>query len=424
MSIPGFNDASLSEHINKFLTPSKEISDRSRLIGRERQLKNIERELYSPGRHIFIFGERGVGKTSLAQTSANSITSEVGKKIYLPCGSETTFSEIITTILEDIQSPSQAAFRKRSFSGSLPTGFGTLGASIGEAPNENIQTISSITGAVRLLGQAARNINGPLVVVIDEIDRMATSERTKFAELIKNASTEAENIHFILCGIGANVEELIGEHLSSARMIEPVEVPRLTPGQIIEIITNATEDIDFEVHREFLIRISVVSDGFPHFAHLIGSCLLWSVHDDPNEVKNCHSQHFKEALKSAIQKTESSLQLAYQKATEKTRRKDDYEEALWALADKVETRRQVASVYNESYIRINRIRGVAPTLSREEFNRRLHPLTKESHANVLVSHGSGYFSFRENIMRGYVRLRAEQQGVRLVDDPSPSTAAH
>ena len=55
-------------------------------------------------------------------------------------------------------------------------------------------------------------------------------------------------------------------------------------------------------------------------------------------------------------------------------------------------------------------------LTREQFNHRLLSLGKESHGRVMVGHGSGWFSFRENIMRGYVRLRAEEQHLELGRD--------
>jgi hypothetical protein len=99
----------------------------------------------------------------------------------------------------------------------------------------------------------------------------------------------------------------------------------------------------------------------------------------------------------------------------KTKHTQDYEEALWALADTSSTRRQLSEVYDWSYKRITRkrLRGM---LTKEQLNQRLLALRKDSHGSVLVGHGSGWYSFRENILRGYVRLKAENEGVELGKD--------
>ena len=52
-------------------------------------------------------------------------------------------------------------------------------------------------------------------------------------------------------------------------------------------------------------------------------------------------------------------------------------------------------------------------LPREAFNHRLLNLRQENDRRVLVGHGAGWFSFRENIMRGHVRLRAEERGISI-----------
>jgi uncharacterized protein len=52
-------------------------------------------------------------------------------------------------------------------------------------------------------------------------------------------------------------------------------------------------------------------------------------------------------------------------------------------------------------------------LTRNQLNQRYLSMRKESHARIVAGFGSGWFAFRENIMRGYVRLRAESQEIDL-----------
>ena len=52
------------------IRPAQPIDDPQLLKGRDAKLREIERAFNSRGMHIFIHGDRGVGKTSLALTAA------------------------------------------------------------------------------------------------------------------------------------------------------------------------------------------------------------------------------------------------------------------------------------------------------------------------------------------------------------------
>lgn len=108
MTIANFNEAQLEEVLASHFSPSQEIRDPDRLIGRERDLTQIRRALASPGRHVFIYGERGVGKTSLAITAGKVAATEDKNFIYVPCGQDTTFYEVIATIAKSTLNGTQA----------------------------------------------------------------------------------------------------------------------------------------------------------------------------------------------------------------------------------------------------------------------------------------------------------------------------
>jgi hypothetical protein len=53
------------------------------------------------------------------------------------------------------------------------------------------------------------------------------------------------------------------------------------------------------------------------------------------------------------------------------------------------------------------------TLTKTQFSNRLNRLKTERHGQIIVGRGAGWYEFRENIVRGYVRLRAENEGIQL-----------
>ena len=59
------------ERLNELVSPAQPIQSIENLQGRTKELARIEKALFAPGRHIFIYGDRGVGKSSLAAAAAN-----------------------------------------------------------------------------------------------------------------------------------------------------------------------------------------------------------------------------------------------------------------------------------------------------------------------------------------------------------------
>jgi hypothetical protein len=57
-------------------------------------------------------------------------------------------------------------------------------------------------------------------------------------------------------------------------------------------------------------------------------------------------------------------------------------------------------------------------MTREQLNKRLLSLRTTAHGEIVVGHSSGFYSFRDSMLRGYVRLKAEAEGIELIPDPA------
>ena len=107
-----------------------------------------------------------------------------------------------------------------------------------------------------------------------------------------------------------------------------VKLERLAWEPRFEMIMTAAVALEITVDETTKIRIARVSDGFPHFIHLVCEKLFWAVYED----KNMHAtpDHFEIAINSAVSVSEPHLKTPYEKATQNY--SNDCEPILWAVA--------------------------------------------------------------------------------------------
>lgn len=419
MSIRNCDQDHLKEVLSKRLTPSAHITTPERLFGRDKKLTQIERAFNSSGRHIFIYGDRGVGKTSLALTAAYLHQNTSEEPVYALCGEDSTFSSVLYAVGANalpLKERMETTGSPMTISGAIP-GLASGSYQAGQKPMASFGPPKDINSAVDIVRYINSRRNGTTIVVIDELERIKDhSEKMKIAEFVNSISSVQDQTKFILSGIGSTVEELLGNHPSAARKLEAIELDPISHDQLWNIINAVANDLGVGVGNEFLIRSGILSDGFPHYVHLIAENLFWAMFDDQQDCPVAQTEHFKQAVRGTLERTDVEHKSNYRLATQKTKNTLDYELALWALADRTETQRQVTPIYEDSYRRIaSDVVDYAP-LSKSALNGRLLNLRKETHGKVLIGYGSGWFGFRENIMRGYVRLMAESRGIQLARD--------
>jgi uncharacterized protein len=418
MALQNLKEAEFRSILETYLTPSGSIKTPERLFGRQRFLTQVERALASQGRQVLIYGDRGVGKTSLALTAAYLITHVETTPIWVTCSEKTEFEDVIQAIGRRSISSAENFELHGNAGGAGIQAFG-MGANFArkQPPKIVFERPNNLNECLEIVRYVSDHSSGKRVVVIDEMERISSKdEREKFAEFIKNVPEVGDNLKFIFCGIGSTVNELIGAHPSAGRVLETIQLPRLNHDDLWRIIETVGQKLGVTVDREMLIRIGQLSDGFPHYVHLVGESMFWSINDDTEVVTQVQKRHFADGIKGAIERAEALLRQQYDIATLKSKLREDYEETLWALADTTSDSRQVKEIFEWSYKRIVRLKTGKAVLSREMFNQRLLALKKPSHGSVVTNFGSGWFGFRENILRGYVRLKAEEEGIELGRD--------
>ena len=98
MSIHGFDQESFVHKLVEVVFSSGPIRSIEHLFGREEYLTQIERALFLPGRNVFIYGDRGVGKSSLGATAAYQYQSTDAQPIFVSGSIDDTFKSIVANI--------------------------------------------------------------------------------------------------------------------------------------------------------------------------------------------------------------------------------------------------------------------------------------------------------------------------------------
>jgi len=397
------------------LSPSRPLHSEEFLRGREEQLSGIKKALYQPGRHILIHGFRGVGKSSLAQTAAFSV-SRGADPIIVGCDTKSTFRSVVRDLFNDAVNKNPQVERRIKEAGG---GFSGLGLNFGgkSATQEagEVGEPSSANDAIRLMQFLCNSYAPEPVFVVDEFDQIKDKrEQENFTSFIKQVSDKHVPVRFIFCGIGESVDAIMEAHGSADRYFHTVGLGQLPWEARFEIVTTAADRLGIEIDENTLIRIARISDGFPHYVHLISEKLFWQVYEGDTDGAVTGTL-FEAAMTDAAAAMEMKLKGPYEKATQKY--SNDYETILWAAADGHELRRRSSDIY-ESYCRIMQDRN-PDALDRAKFNQRINSLKQRSHASILTGTRAGWYEFTEKVIRGYVRLRAEQEGVVLeVDHPA------
>jgi len=419
--ILSLDEEGFGQRIHTVLFPSGPIESREFLFGRDADLDRIRRALMAPARQIFIYGERGVGKSSLANAAAAQCQSSDAHPIHVSGSSTATFSTIVGELLRATNmEPSGSVTKKRS---------GQVKVSVLEVGGHNEVTTPAATPPLDINEAAARldaafkAYSTQTVAVIDEFDGIPDlAERNKFAELLKALGDKRSSAKLIFTGVATSLDELLQSHGSAQRQIEPIELGRIDYHPRLEIIKKALEAFDLYADDSVIYRIASVSNGFPYYVHLLTEHLLWKWFEG-ERTQEVTMEHLHEAFRGATNAVHVDLRRPYDKAV-KGREHAEY--ALWATADAYDLDRH-SDVIWQSYRQICDTLDVEP-YEKPKFLAQLRKLKDPSHESILESvPNRRLYKFREAMVRGYVRMAAACKNIDLDDqnfDYPPQVRVH
>lgn len=296
--------------------PAKEISDPKRFAGRRQELE-AGAELLAAKDHVFIYGPRGIGKSSLARqleliAKGNS---ELLQEIDSPLKEMSfSFATCFLTRDESVNNINQLLYRLM-IDGSGFGKFQNLFAEFGEVGtySQGQQLDAKLVSDFWKRATAiAESSSDGLIIFIDEFELIQHHEG--FSSLLKAAPS---GVIFAVTGIATTERELVRDHRSIERQLTTGKLPvsPMAPTELLSVLATAEELVKHEIvyadeTKNELIRIVA---GQPYLLHLIGRESLLNAFRE--KKKNISLNDLNLALSEiAIRKTDSELEDQYLKA--------------------------------------------------------------------------------------------------------------
>lgn len=371
-------------------TPGTSIKEQDLFAGRTEQIDKLSQRIRLAGSHAVIYGERGVGKSSLVNIFRYVGDDRPGGIQYIRVAATVgdTYRDVINKIFKRMLVDQEGERVRLS----------------------DIYEGKEITPDDVLLEFENFAKTTTPIIVIDEFDRISDHRsKVQVSDTVKLISDEAVSATFFIVGVSDAVEDLLTGHESIGRAIAEIEMPRMSDEEITDIIQSRLRRVGMRISGQALWNCVFVSKGLPHYAHLLGLHAMQAACD--RSSLSIQDEDIEEATKRALQEANQSIKETYEKAIHSERRDNIFREVLTAcaLAQKDPLGRFSAK---SVAARLSEITGM--TYEVPAFSYHLNEFCEARRGGILQKSGQTrkfMFRFKEALMEPYVLLEALRQSI-------------
>ena len=387
--------AQLRLSVGQAFSPAAPVSRRDLFAGREEQLEMLVDVVFEMGQHAIVYGERGVGKTSLASILTLVFADQPGRlPIRINCDAGDDYDSLWRKVIDELEIGLDATGQD------MPLARKALERALHKpklAP----------TDVARVLKQVGQYVEP--IIIIDEFDTCSTERATRFfADTVKTMSDQLVPATMVLLGIADSLDELLAEHASVSRALVHVHMPRMSVSELKDIVKRGLDQLTMDIEEDALDLIARLSQGFPHFTHLLAQSAARSAIDAERPLVTL--EDVDAATRKMSGRIETWIHDAYEKAT-MTSHDSIYAQVLLASA--------LAPVDHRGYFAAADVKTpmtgiMGKTYDIPSFIRQLNALSEEDRGPVLVKTGTERkhrYRFVEPQMEPYVIIRSMSDGL-------------
>ncbi len=243
--------------IRDAFTPSQPVNERAMFAGRRDLLENLIVAIEDQRLHFVLYGDRGIGKTSILHVLSDLAGDADYLVCYISCGERMSFTDFARRIAQRIP----LLFHGDYAPGSAEIESGQHLSDILPKGEVDVSTFGEILGKVS---------DTRVLMLLDEFDRVETDEfRRSIAELIKTLSDRAAPAQVVIAGVAPDLAELIAQIPSIRRNVLGVLVPNMTDEEVGEMLAIAERKTGLTFTAEARELIGLASLGLPYLVGLV-----------------------------------------------------------------------------------------------------------------------------------------------------------
>lgn len=394
--------------VSEVFTPSAPISRRDLFAGRTQQMEDLVDTVYERGQHAVIYGERGVGKTSIA-TVMNRVFDghETQLGVRVNCDSSDTYGQLWRKVFEQIESLT-------------PTFFDPQDEGAARRVLEEVRSREELVPNDVRRVLAALALTKECVIFIDEFDTLRDAAASRlFADTIKMLSDQLVPATLVLIGVADDLDELIEEHGSVRRALVQIHMPRMSNDELRQIVEQGLGLLNMKCTPQALDRITHLSQGFPHYTHLLAQAAARTAIDGDRSLVELPDVD--KAIDRVVDRVHQSIRESYETATA-GQSPLTYQRVLAAaaLAERDDRGFFTSAAVKEAHGRITESAGDGRVL------RHLNAFCEEQRDAALQRKGGDQrvrFRFTDPLLQPYVVMKALQTGIidgDTLDDFAPA----
>ncbi len=385
--------------LGEVFRPSAPIDDAELFAGRNHELFSVVEAMQSAGQHAVIYGERGVGKTSLARVAMQTVRGTLTLRIN--CDSNDTYDALWLKVLDELEIYAAEADDE---------GRGYLEAALEECAE--LFSRGELTPSTVRLGLRKFIQTGPVALFFDEFNEVADPRTIGLvSNTIKALSDHIEPITLCPVGVAEDLDALLEGHLSAVRAIVQIRMPRMTREELEDVVKRGLDMLQMSITEDALNLVRVIPRGLPQYAHLLAQ--EGARHALLNQRGEISSPDIMAGLKVGLLKLDRSLSHGYEQATYSPRRTRLKEVLLACAISKLGDMGDFSpSDVRESYSKI-----IGEEVNVDRFNPQLTSLATSR--EILIREGQERrwrYRFRDPLMEPYVLLEGLKSGAIAPED--------
>jgi Cdc6-like AAA superfamily ATPase len=294
---------------NQIFTPSAPVAIAELFAGRQKQMSQIIDAIGERGRHAILYGERGVGKSSLVQIVPFVLPRGLQsvRHLRIQAFSGDTFSDVARRIFGRLHAEAK-------------TGYSAAELYPGEVSVDDF-----------LLEMQAFRENEIPIIVIDEFNEIEDDRTSSLiSNIIKTLSDSISNATIIVVGVADNVDDLIKGHRSIERCVEEIPMPRMPMNERREVLERRLSRLGMSISGDGKWKILNLSKGLPAYVHTLGKFAVFSALEERRLFIT--EEDVDSAINEGLQSSQQSLKDSYEAATRSNNTRAQFREKLTACA--------------------------------------------------------------------------------------------